>query len=32
MKKLLNKVDDAVIQMCEGMILAYPDQLVFDKK
>lgn len=32
MKKLLNKVDDAVIQMCEGMVLAYPEQLLFDKK
>ena len=32
MKKILNKVDDLVIEMCEGMIKAHPTQLAFSKK
>jgi dihydroxyacetone kinase DhaK subunit len=32
MKKILNKVDDLVIEMCEGMIKAHPQQLAFSKK
>jgi dihydroxyacetone kinase len=32
MKKILNKVDDLVIEMCEGMVKAHPTQLVFDRK
>ena len=32
MKKILNKVDDLVIEMCEGMVKAHPTQLAFDKK
>ena len=32
MKKILNKVDDLVIEMCEGMIKAHPTQLAFNKK
>ena len=32
MKKILNKVEDLVIEMCEGMIKAHPDKLAFDKK
>lgn len=32
MKKILNHVDDIVIEMCEGMIMAHPDHLVFDRK
>lgn len=32
MKKILNKVEDLVIEMCEGMIKAHPTQLAFNKK
>lgn len=32
MKKILNKVDDLVIEMCEGMVKAHPTQLRFDGK
>jgi dihydroxyacetone kinase DhaK subunit len=32
MKKILNKVDDLVIEMCDGMVKAHPTQLVFDRK
>lgn len=32
MKKILNKVDDLVIEMCEGMVKAHPDKLAFDRK
>lgn len=32
MKKILNQVEDIVVQMCEGMVLAHPEQLTFDKK
>lgn len=29
MKKILNKVEDLVVEMCEGMEKAYPDKLIF---
>lgn len=32
MKKIMNSVDDMVIEMCQGMIKAHPDKLVFNKK
>ena len=32
MKKIINKVEDIVTEMCEGMIKAHPDKLVFSKK
>ena len=32
MKKILNKVEDLVVEMCEGMVKAHPDKLAFDKK
>ena len=32
MKKILNKVEDLVVEMCEGMIKAHPTQLAFSKK
>ncbi len=32
MKKILNKVEDVVVEMCEGMVMAHPGQLAFDKK
>ena len=32
MKKILNKVDDLVLEMCEGMVRAHPTQLAFNKK
>lgn len=32
MKKIINNVDDIVIEMCEGMVKAHPDKLVFSKK
>src|SRR5665647_2592877 len=32
MKKIINKVEDIVIEMCEGMAKAHPDKLVFSKK
>ena len=32
MKKILNKVEDLVIEMCDGMVKAHPTQLVFNKK
>lgn len=32
MKKIINKADDLVIEMCDGMVKAHPRQLVFDRK
>ena len=32
MKKIINKVEDIVIEMCEGMVKAHPEQLSFNKK
>ncbi len=32
MKKIINQVDDVVVEMCEGMQKAYPDQLYFSPK
>ncbi len=32
MKKILNKVEDLVVEMCEGMVKAHPDKLAFDRK
>lgn len=32
MKKIVNKVEDIVIEMCEGMVKAHPEQLSFNKK
>ena len=32
MKKILNQVDDLVIEMCDGMVKAHPMQLAFNKK
>jgi len=32
MKKILNKVEDLVIEMCDGMVKAHPTLLVFNKK
>ena len=32
MKKILNKAEDLVIEMCEGMIKAHPTQLAFNRK
>lgn len=32
MKKIINRPEDVVVEMCEGMIRAYPDKLVFNKK
>lgn len=32
MKKIINKPEDLVVEMCEGMAKAHPDQLSFKKK
>lgn len=32
MKKIINKVEDIVIEMCEGSVKAHPEQLAFSKK
>jgi dihydroxyacetone kinase DhaK subunit len=32
MKKIINHPEDVVFEMCEGIIRAYPDQLVFNKR
>lgn len=32
MKKIINKVEDIVIEMCEGIVKAHPSQLSFYKK
>ncbi len=32
MKKLINRPEDLVIEMCEGMVLAHPEQLTFERK
>ncbi len=32
MKKIINKVEDVVIEMCEGIVKAHPQQLSFSKK
>lgn len=32
MKKIINKVEDVVIEMCEGIVKAYPNHLAFSKK
>ena len=32
MKKILNKVEDLVIEMCDGMVKAHPTQLAFNRK
>lgn len=32
MKKVINRVENIVVEMCEGIINAYPDQLSFDEK
>ena len=32
MKKIINKVEDVVIEMCEGIVKAYPNQLALNKK
>ena len=32
MKKVINKPEDLVIEMCEGMIKAHPTQLAFNRK
>ncbi len=31
MKKIINQPENLVVEMCEGMVLAHPDQLVFNK-
>ncbi len=32
MKKIINNVENVVVEMCEGMVKAHPTQLQFDKK
>lgn len=32
MKKIINRVEDVVIEMCEGIVKAHPEQLSFSKK
>ncbi|MBU3127967.1 dihydroxyacetone kinase subunit DhaK [Clostridium tagluense] len=32
MKKIINNVDDMVLEMCKGMVKAHPDKLVLSKK
>jgi dihydroxyacetone kinase DhaK subunit len=32
MKKIINQPENLVIEMCEGMILAHPEKLAFNKK
>lgn len=32
MKKIINRIEDLVTEMCEGIEKAYPDKLVFNKK
>ena len=32
MKKIINRVEDLVIEMCDGMVKAHPRQLAFDRK
>ncbi len=32
MKKLINKVEDIVVEMCEGMVKAHPEHLAFNAK
>lgn len=32
MKKILNALDDIVVEMCEGMVMAHPADLAFDRK
>lgn len=32
MKKIINRVEHIVPEMCEGMVMAHPDQLAWDKK
>ncbi len=32
MKKVLNAVEDIVVEMCEGMVMAHPEHLAFNKK
>jgi dihydroxyacetone kinase len=32
MKKIINKVEDVVVEMCEGIERAYPDKITFDRK
>jgi dihydroxyacetone kinase DhaK subunit len=32
MKKIINNVDNIVVELCEGMIKAHPEQLAFSKK
>jgi len=32
MKKIINKVEDVVIEMCQGIVKAHPNQLAFNKK
>lgn len=32
MKKIINNVENIVIEMCQGMVKAHPEQLVFSKK
>jgi len=32
MKKIINQPENLVVEMCEGMILAHPDKLQFNKK
>ncbi len=32
MKKIINKVEDVVIEMCEGIVKAHPEHLSFSKK
>jgi len=32
LKKIINKVEDVVIEMCEGIVKAHPNLLVFNKK
>ena len=32
MKKIMNKVEDIVLEMCEGIIKSAPNDLVLNKK
>lgn len=32
MKKVLNAVEDIVVEMCEGMVMAHPEHLAFNRK
>lgn len=32
MKKIINKPENLVVEMCQGMVMAHPDKLAFDEK